>query len=580
MSFVAAAAFIFVFSNQSSAIGLVLGVLMLQQLLQLSPDGQTISIITNPDRESTDNLISRSDIARQLSDMDAVAFYVFENAINSALENINSPPPEADTEARTTQLVIAERRDASLMIKTEPDLMKASITIVGAYGGENIKGSMLLNALKENNIVKGIRKTQLQELLVKSRQLLPGQKLTLPVAFGRFPIHGTDTLFKPLVEDASHRILRPQSLEDGKVDMRDLGEIITVKPGQAIMKRIPATVGSPGFNVLGKETPAIAGKEYDFVPGDGTAICENDDLLLVATKSGMPLKKANGMQVDDALTLQGVNIATGHINFDGSIFIAGDVTPGMKVSATGNITVTGFVELGELNAGGDIAVVKGVIGRQQEGKHLACYLHAGGKVSSKFAQFVEIDAGQDVCFSLHALHCIIRTQGEVNVIDEMKRHGTLSGGYIEAGYSVKALNIGALAGVPTEIIAFSKYSDLRDQLNTAYHAVEHEQEQLVKIKEAQLKLLKIPTAKRPPELIEKVKDTALVHKKRMTELKETYFNLKHEYEELLGVVSITAVSRLFSGVACQVEKEKLNILHEHGPSKLQCRERSLQRFSL
>ncbi|MCW8329014.1 FapA family protein [Photobacterium sp. SDRW27] len=556
---------------------------MPQQLLQLSPDGQTVCLFVTSDHEkleTPDTQFSRSDIARQLAEVGASSFYLFENAIDSALERLNSPSINADNEPEPQQIVIAERRDASLMIKTEADLMKASITVVGAYGGTPIKGPMLINALKENNIVKGIRKTQLQALLAKSRQLPPGHKLTLPVAFGRLPSHGTDTVFKPLVEDACHRILRPQSLEDGKVDMRDLGEIITVKPGQPIMKRIPATPGIAGFNVLGKEMEAIPGKEHDYIPGEGTEISESDDQLLVATKAGMPVRKEYGMQIDDALTLQGVNVATGHINFDGSVLITGDVTPGMKVSASGNITVTGFVELGTLKAGGDIAVIKGIIGRQQEGKHLGCYLQAGGKVTSKFAQFVEIDAGEDVSFSLHALHCIIRAQGEVSVIDEAKRHGTLSGGYVEAGYSVSALNIGALAGVPTEIVAFSKYSDIRDQLHTAYHAAEHEQEQLGKIKEAQLKLLQIPSDKRPPELIDKVKDTAHIHKHRLKELKSTYLKLKSEYEELLSHVAITAHSRLFSGVACQVEKEKLNILQEHGPSKLQCMERSLQRFSL
>lgn len=556
---------------------------MSQQLLQLSQDGLTISLIAKPARDNPENRISHSDINSQLVEIDAADFYLFENAIDSALNLINAEQTESDdgseAEVKVQQFVIAERRDATLLIKTEPDLMQTSITVVGAYGGAPITGPMLINALKGNNIVKGIRKTQLQELLSKSRLLAPGEKLTLPVAFGRLPEHGRDTVFKPLVEDASHRILRPQSTEDGKVDMLNLGELITVKAGQPIMKLIPATPGTNGFNVLGKEILAIPGKDHGFESGEGAVISETDDKLLIATKAGMPVRKPCGMQVDDALTLKGVNVTTGHVDFDGSILITGDVTPGMKVSATGNITVTGFVELGELRAGGDIAVAKGIIGRQQEGKHLACYLQAAGKVTSKFAQFVEIDAGHDVCFSLHALHCVIRTKGEVTVIDQIKRHGTLSGGYIEAGSSVQALNIGALAGVPTEIIAFSQYSKLRELLNKAYQAVELEQKQLHKIKEAQSKLLKIPPSKRPPELVDKIKGTALLHKQRMAELSDDYLKLKQEYETSLEAASITAVSRLFSGVCCQIEKEKLNILQEHGPSTVLYRDRALQRLS-
>ncbi len=300
---------------------------MSPQLLQLSQDGQTISLIAKPFRENPDHMISRSDIADELVEIEAINFYLFENAIDSALGIINSKQADSNVEVKVQQFVIAERRDSTLLIKTEPDLMKTSITVIGAYGGASITGTVLIDALKENHIVKGIRKAQLQELLGRSKQLAPGEKLTMPVAFGRFPVHGTDTTFEPLVDDASQRILRPQSIDDGKVDMLDLGELITVKAGQAIMKMVPATTGCNGFNILGKEIAAIPGNDLAFDVGDGTAISEDDGNILVATKSGVPLRKPCGMQVDDALTLKGVNVTTGHIDFDGSILITGDVTP-------------------------------------------------------------------------------------------------------------------------------------------------------------------------------------------------------------------------------------------------------------
>ncbi|ELR66540.1 Putative polymerase [Photobacterium marinum] len=551
---------------------------MTQRLLKLSQDGQTISLqVANLPAEAE---LTRDDIVTQLAELDALDFYLYENAIDTVLQSPLSKKNETEPDDDSADIVIAERRDAALVVKTDPDLMAASITAIGAYGGSVPNGNLLINALKENGIVKGIRKSQLQELLHQAVNLAPGQKFTLPVAFGRQPEHGRDAVFEPLVEDASRRILRPQEGNDGKVDMRDLGELITVRAGQAIMRKHSATEGVPGFNVLGKAMAAIPGNDASYNVGEGTELCENDYSLLMATKSGLPVVVQNGMTVDDALTLNGVNVSTGHINFDGSILINGDVSPGMKVFATGNITVNGFVELAELRAGGDIAVVKGIIGRQQEGNKLGCYVQASGKVTSKFAQFVEIEAGKDVCFSLHALHCVIKTQGGVQVIDEFSRHGTLSGGYIEADYGVRALNIGALAGIQTEIVAFSHYTSLREQLNDAYRAVEQQHAQLQKIKEAQLKLLKIPTAKRPPELIEKIKTTTVASQQKMLTLKTSYLTLKQEYQTMLDQISITAVNRLYSGVSCQIERERLNIQQEHGPSTLLYKERALQRLSL
>ncbi|PSW18053.1 DUF342 domain-containing protein [Photobacterium sanctipauli] len=547
---------------------------MAESFLQLSQDKQ--SIFLSADRYAGEAL-TRDMLISQIEKLGAQNYYRFESAIDSALAFINQPTPDdGDVTTDIKPIIVAECRDASYLVKTEADMMKASLTITAPYGGKAISGPALLEALKDNHIVKGIRKNQLQEIIRLSGQLSAGQKITVPVAFGRMPEHGADTRFEALVEDVGSRILRPQALDDGKVDMLDLGELVTVKAGQAIMRRIPATPGTPGFTVEGKELPAVAGKPAEFEVGEGTAISEQDENILLALKSGIPVMKPKGMQVDDALTLKGVNVATGHISFDGSVIINGDVTPGMKVAATGNITVTGFVELAELKAGGDIAIIKGVIGRKQEGSPLACYLEAGGKVTSKFAQFAEIEAGQDVSFSLHALHCVIRTQGEVVVTDQLKRHGTLSGGYIEAGYSVRAVNIGALAGVPTTIIAFGRYHHLLEQLQLAADQYDKEKDSIQQLKQAQLKLIKIPQSKRPPELVEKLKQTAQHHRDSLIATQHNFETLKAEYEELRELVSVTALNRIYSGVKIQLEKEKLTLNQEHGPSKIQIRDREIQ----
>lgn len=538
---------------------------MSQQPLQLSQQGQTVSLCVES-LANAEMKVSRGDVYAALSNINADQFFIFENAIDSALEVLNSDPA-SNISAEPKTIIIAEKRSATLIVKTSPDLMTASMTIVGASGGNRVTAKELLSALKDNHIIKGIRKVQLQELLTKGQSLVSGEKLTLPVAFGKLAEDGTDSQFKPLVEDISQRVLRPQHKADGTVDMLNLGEMVTVTVSQAIMRRMPATPGIVGFNVIGNDIDCVAGKDVPFTVGEGTAISDNNENVLVATKSGIPLIMMNGMQVDDALIVKGVNATTGHINFDGSIVVHGDVTSGMKVAATGNISVSGFVELAELNAGGDVVVVNGIIGKPQHNheEHLACFIKAKGKVTSKFAQYVEIDAGSNVELSLHALHCHIRSQGEVIVLDQFKRYGTLSGGVIEAAYSVKALNIGALAGTPTEISAFSKCYDLRNQLNEVFKSLEDEQIQMTKIRDVEHKLLQIPSAKRPSELITKVMETKEKHVNKMSSLKERYRTLQREYEEVRGTVSIAALKHFFSGVSCRLERLTMNVNEEHGP---------------
>jgi len=553
---------------------------MSQQPLQLSQQGHTVSLRVEPLNDA-EMEVSRGDVYAALSNINANQFFIFENAIDSALEVLNSDSA-SNISVEPKTIIIAEKRSATLIVKTSPDLMTASMTIVGAYGGNRVTAKELLSALKDNHIIKGIRKVQLQELLTKGQSLVSGEKLTLTVAFGKPAENGTDSQFKPLVEDISKRVLRPQHKADGTVDMLNLGEMVTVTISQAIMRRMPATPGVVGFNVIGNDLDCVAGQEVPFTVGDGTAISDNNENLLVATKSGIPLIMENGMQVDDALIVKGVNATTGHINFDGSVVVQGDVTSGMKVTATGNISVSGFVELAELNAGGDVVVINGVIGKPQHSNdgHLACYIKAKGKVTSKFAQYVDIDAGSNVELSLHALHCHIRSQGEVIVLDQFKRHGTLSGGIIEAAYSVKALNIGSLAGTPTEILAFSKCYDLRNQLNDTFKLLEDEQIQMNKIRDVELKLLQIPSTKRPNELITKVMETKEKHVKKMSSLKEHYRSLQSEYEEVRGAVSIAALNHFFSGVSCRLERLTMNVNEEHGPCSIKYSANKLEIISL
>ena len=57
------------------------------------------------------------------------------------------------------------------------------------------------------------------------------------------------THLKPLVPNALDRILRPKVTDDDIADMRDLGDIITVKQGTPILERIAPTEGRPGYDI-------------------------------------------------------------------------------------------------------------------------------------------------------------------------------------------------------------------------------------------------------------------------------------------------------------------------------------------
>lgn len=153
-------------------------------------------------------------------------------------------------------------------------------------------------------------------------------------------------------------------------------------------------------------------------------------------------------------------------------------------------------------------------------------------------------------------------------MDQFKRQGTLSGGITEAGYSIRTVNLGALAGIPTVVNAFTKFAYLQQQVQNKHRDYQTELANVEKIRQAQLKLLKLPQHKRPAELTERIQLAAEQHKSQILSLEVDYQQLRDEYEELRNRVTITALNRLYSGVQSQLEKEKLLIDQEHGPSKL------------
>ncbi len=125
-----------------------------------------------------------------------------------------------------------------------------------------------------------------------SGQLKPGEVFTQPVARGQVPNQGRDTQFVPLVEDVSKRVLRPQQKAgENKLDVRNLGETITVGENDPVMRRLPATKGEMGYTVQGKPIPPKPGKESALVAGKGTNISRMTRICCLPVKRACLIKR-------------------------------------------------------------------------------------------------------------------------------------------------------------------------------------------------------------------------------------------------------------------------------------------------
>ena len=349
---------------------------------------------------------------------------------------INSAAKMCNFQETSFGIQIAKRFDAQIQVHVSPDNMAATLTVIPPLGGKAVTKEAVMLALMAAGVVFGID----EEAIAQACQL--GSCDHLLVASGATPIHGVDTTFEELIEHTINR--EPKLDENGLIDYRERGIIFTVQPGEALMQRTPATLGVAGHTIKGRVLAAHAGHDRHFGPAvKGAEISSEDANLLVASVGGQPVRVDCGVMVEPVLKLKEVNMTTGNIHFDGNVHVIGEVVQGMRINATGDIIVSGMVDSGILEAGGDIRVIGGLIAHAK--------LQAAGSVSARFAEGVRIHAGGVIALKDMALECELYSRAQI-IIGTDARRGRLIGGSATAMLLVRAGRIGSDKAGTTRVV--------------------------------------------------------------------------------------------------------------------------------
>ncbi len=231
---------------------------------------------------------------------------------------------------------------------------------------------------------------------------------------------------------------KPTLKEDGSVDYFHLNLINNVQAGQLLATLHPEELGEPGTNVYGESIKPHAVKSSFIKYGKNTVLSE-DKLTLTAEKSGHVTLKDGKITVSDVLVLENVDVATGNIDFEGSVEVKGVVASNFSVKAGGNIIVRGIVEGANIDAGADVILECGV----KAGGNIK----AGGNVVTKFIENANISARGGIT-SECILHSTVASGTEINVTG---RRGFIAGGKVSASDRIKAKILGSEMGANTVI---------------------------------------------------------------------------------------------------------------------------------
>jgi uncharacterized protein (DUF342 family) len=497
------------------------------------------------------------------------------------LDDVLKPLQDNQT-GRTIRYQVLERVDAKITITIESDEMGATAQITSAQGGQHLTAKAILTAAQDAGVKKGFSREHLIQLAQLAAKEAPNSLVELQIATGKIAINGKDALIRPLVESAQTRILKPKKQEDGSVDMRDLGDIICVKVGDPLAKKIPLTPGIQGYTVTATALSPEPGNDIELIAGEGTNISPRNINILVSEKVGLPKLIHNGMEVDEIYKIKNVTVATGNINFTGSVIIEGDVNEGMRVTASGDITVGGFVESATLEAGGDITITGGIIGRKHdiEKTHIteitmSVNISAQGSVYAKYGQYAQITCGQDVRIENQLLHSLLDINGRLWIGKSEQANGKLIGGYTKAGTSVHAGMIGATAGSNTIINFERNMLKFKDKIHQLEASLKVESDTTNELQAAISKLKKLPKEKSKPELLAKIVTTYQYHANEMGEILNEKEVIETNLQEYMISVYIEATEKLYHGVELIVGDFNERSRREYGPSKMIYRDRKI-----
>lgn len=321
------------------------------------------------------------------------------------------------------------------VVTLSPDMMSAKLKLNQQSTGLEFSVDDLKRVLKDQGVKTGISEDALRDMIEHNIY-----DTEVEVARGKAPEKGKDGSYIFYFDNAVNED-GPRELEDGTVEYVGTKAYTIVEEGNLLAEYVPATGGVYGYSLDNKMLTPIRGKEQPPLRGNGF---RKDENKYYALQHGKLERTDMGIYITNLLEVrETVDIAYGHIDFDGDVYIRGDVKSGMNVKATGNIEIKGHVGNCQIEAGKDIFIHNGMQGKFS-GK-----LQAGGEISCKFFENSQAVAVGNINVRT-IMNSTLETQGKVIVEG---KESVVLGGSIHAVQGMDIREAGNDLEVETVLVA-------------------------------------------------------------------------------------------------------------------------------
>ena len=349
---------------------------------------------------------------------------------------------------------LGNKVDGAVDILIPYDKLTAKLSIATARGGKQIGVQDIMVALDTRKVdLSLVNKKRIVGLILQGQRSDPGALIEVEVAKGYPPQHGQDTQFESLQDEITERL--PSESRDGSLEYCDLEELLSVEEGIELMRIIPPTEPKKGINVIGEEIEARTGEALGFNAGDGVVICSKNPNVLISSMKGQPVMANKGVQVGHLKTLGSVDLATGDIDYDGSIIIKENISAGMRVKATGDVQVFGMLEDGSIEAGGNVDIKLGARGHANRNSNIE--IKCAGNLSAGYLDNIRVQAKGDVLIKTKLSNSFVFAEQQIVVGSQGQKKSSIVGGRTVSGVLIRAEELGGSSGVSTEVVVL--YSD-------------------------------------------------------------------------------------------------------------------------
>lgn len=323
-------------------------------------------------------------------------------------------------------------KDSEIVVEVIPKNTEAYVTVLSPEnGGAGVKKQEILDALKANNVVFGIKMDVVDSIIEYERY---EQKLLVAVAEYAVDGENGEVTYRYSKENE----LAPVEDDHGFVDYKDLGLVRMIHAGDVIADIKHPTEGTEGTDVRGGIMRPIKGKKASYTVGVNTSLNE-DGTQIVSNIDGHLVFKNGTFNVENVVTINGdVDASVGNIDFTGDVIVKGNVHEGFKVSSNSNIIIGGEVNGATLESGGNITIKKGCINSK---------IVSHGDVSAQFCEHSNIKCDGNLS-SQNFVICDVYCGG---TIVTKASNGGIIGGRLTILNSIEVSNLGSKNYIPTEI---------------------------------------------------------------------------------------------------------------------------------